>query len=252
MTPIDAGLFAAGLVSWVISTLAAGGGSILMVAAASAMLGGHAVAPVVTFTSLTAAPARIGLFWSHIDWRVVGWYLPGATAGAILGGWIFTLLSGRVVQTCVALFLISTAWQYRLGNRARSFRMRLPWFLPVSFVSGMTSAIVGASGLLANPFYLNYGMLKERMVATRAVNSLVIQLAKIGTYAALGALDWSLVQHGLFAGAGAVLAIWVSRPWLHRLDPRRFRQLAVLIMLIGGILILWQQRAWLLGLFIRG
>jgi len=251
LTLIDAGLFAAGFVSWVISTLSAGGGSILLVAAASTMLGGHAIAPVITVTSLTAAPARIALFWDHIDWRVVAWYLPGATAGAILGGWIFTLLSGKLVQTCVALFLISTAWQYRLGDRARSFRMRLPWFLPVSFVSGMTSAVVGASGLLANPFYLNYGMVKERMVATRAVNSLMIQLAKIGTYAAFGALDWDLVRHGLFAGAGAVLAIWVSRPWLHRLDPRRFRQLAVFIMLIGGILVLWQQRAWLLGLFVR-
>ena len=252
MTLIDAGLFAAGFVSWVISTLAAGGGSILMVAAASTLLGGHAIAPVVTVTSLTAAPARIGLFWGHIDWQVVRWYLPGATAGAILGGWIFTLLSAHVVQVFVGLFLVSTAWQYRLGNRARSFRMRLHGFPPVSFVSGTISAIVGASGLLANPFYLNYGMVKERMVATRAVNSLVIQLAKIGTYASLGALDWSLVRHGLFAGAGAVLAIWVSRPWLHRLDPRLFRRLAVLIMLIGGLLVLWQQRAWLLGLFVRG
>jgi uncharacterized protein len=250
-TLIAAGLFAAGFVSWVVSTLSAGGGSMLMVAAAGTLLGGHAIAPVVTVTSLVAAPARMALFWDHIDWRVVAWYLPGATAGAILGGWIFTLLSGQLVQTCVGLFLISTAWQYRLGDRARSFRMRRTWFLPVSFVSGLISAVVGASGLLANPFYLNYGMVKERMVATRAVNSLVIQLAKIGTYAAFGALDWDLVRHGLSAGAGAVLAIWVSRPWLHRLDPRRFRQLAVLVMLIGGILVLWQQRAWMVSL-VRG
>ena len=46
--------------------------------------------------------------------RVVRWYLPGAAAGAILGGWIFTLLSAQWVQTCVALFLISTVWQYAI------------------------------------------------------------------------------------------------------------------------------------------
>jgi len=252
MTLLDAGLFAAGFVSWTISTLSAGGGSMLMVAAAGTMLGGHAVAPVVTFTSLVAAPARIALFWSHIDWRVVRWYLPGAAAGAILGGWIFTLLSAHIVQTCVALFLISTAWQYRLGDRARSFRMRLHWFPLVSFVSGLTSAVVGASGLLANPFYLNYGMVKERMVATRGVNSLAIQIAKIGAYAAFGALDWELLRYGLFAGAGAALAIWVSRPWLHRLPSRRFRQFTVLVMLVSGLLVLWQQRAWLLALLGRG
>lgn len=217
-----------------------------MVAAASTMLTGHAVAPVITFTSMIASPARIVLFWDDIEWRVVWWYLPGAAMGAIFGGWIFAHVSGQFVQICIALFLISTVWRSRLGDRARSFRMRLPWFLPVSFVSGMTSAIVGASGLLANPFYLNYGMVKERMVATRAVNSLMIQLAKISAYATFGALDWDLARHGLSAGVGAVLAIWVTRPWLRRLDSTRFRQLAVFVMLISGVLVLWQQRAWLL------
>jgi len=252
MTLIDIALFLAGFVSWTISTLSAGGGSVLMVAAASAMLHGHAVAPVITFTSVIASPARMVLFWDDIEWRVVRWYLPGAAAGAALGGWVFSRVSGQFVQICVAIFLISTVWQFRLGGRARSFRMRLRWFLPVSFVSGLTSAIVGASGLLANPFYINYRMVKERMVATRAVNSLVIQLTKIAAYATFGALDWDLARHGLYAGAGAVLAIWVTRPWLHRLDPKRFRQFAVLVMLIGGVLVLWQQRAWLLGLLVRG
>jgi hypothetical protein len=43
--------------------------------------------------------------------------------------------------------------------------MRLPWFVPVSFASSLTSAVVGASGLLVNPFYLNYGVMKEAMLA---------------------------------------------------------------------------------------
>jgi hypothetical protein len=252
MTLVDAALFVSGFVSWVISTLSAGGGSIVMVAGVSTMLGGHAIAPVVTVTSLTAAPARIALFWNDIDWRLVRWYVPGAAAGAIIGGWIFTLLSAHFVQTCVGLFLVSTFWQFRLGERTRSFRMRLPWFVPVSFASGLTSAVVGASGLLANPFYLNHGMLKEGMVATRAVNSIAIQFAKIGAYLAFGALSLDLVRQGLFAGAGAVLAIWVSRPWLQRLAPWRFRRLSVLVMLLSGILVLWQQRAWLLSLLVRG
>jgi uncharacterized membrane protein YfcA len=244
----NAGLFLAGFASWAISTLSAGGGSVIMVAAASTLLGGHSIAPVVTFTSLLASPTRIVLFWRHIDWRVVRHYLPGAIAGAILGGWIYTQVSANFVQTCVGIFLVSTGWQFRLGARARSFRMRVRWFLPVSFVSGMTSAVVGASGLLANPFYLNYGMVKERMVATRSVNSLMIQFGKVGAYATFGALNWDLFVHGLCAGAGAVLAIWLCRPWLHRLDSQHFRQLAVFVMLSSGVLLLWHQRGWLLGL----
>jgi hypothetical protein len=44
-----------------------------------------------------------------------------------------------------------------------------------------------------------------------------------------------------------VTAIWLINPWLRALSSFRFRQLAVLVMLIGGLLILWQQRDFLLA-----
>jgi uncharacterized membrane protein YfcA len=240
---IDVALFAAGFVSWAISTLAAGGGSVLIVAAVAAILRGQAIAPVVTMTSVLASPARMILLWRFINWRVVRWYLPGATTGALLGGWTFAHIGTQWLQIVLAMFLISTAWQYRMGARPSSFTMPLPWFVPVSFVSGLTSAVVGASGLLVNPFYLNYGLMKEAMLATRAVNSLAIQLVKIGAYAVFGVLHWRLARHGLTAGAGAIAAIWLVNPWLRHLSSFRFRQFAVFVMLFGGPLILWQQRA---------
>jgi uncharacterized membrane protein YfcA len=242
---VDIALFAAGFVSWAISTLAAGGGSVLIVAAVAVILRGQAIAPVVTVTSVLASPARMILLWRFIDWRVVCWYLPGATTGALLGSWTFAHIGTQWLQIVLALFLISTAWQYRMGVRPRSFAMRLPWFMPVSFASGLTSAVVGASGLLVNPFYLNYGLMKEAMLATRAVNSLAIQLVKIGGYVLFGVLHWRLARHGLVAGAGAITAVWLANPWLQRLSSFRFRQLAVLVMLFGGLLILWQQRTFL-------
>ena len=243
----DFGLIAAGFLSWAVSTLSAGGGSLLIVAAVSYVIPGRPVAPIVTIASLIASPARMLLLWDRIDWQVVRWYLPGAACGAMLGGWVFSRMGSEWLQLLLAFFLLSTVWQYRLGERERSFPMPLPAFVPVSFVSGLISAVVGASGLLANPFYLNYGLAKEEMLATRAVNSLAIQVVKIASYAAFGVLDWPVVRNGLAAGLGAAAAIWIGNRWLAALSMRRFRQLALLVMVAGGLLILWRQRLFLLG-----
>jgi hypothetical protein len=239
-------LFLASALSWTISTLSGGGGSVLFVALVSGLSRAQAVAPVVTIASLMVSPARMALSWRLINWRLVCWYLPGAVSGGVLGGWAFTWLDRKWIGLIIALFLISTAWQYRFGKRERSFQMRLAGFVPVSFFVALVSGIVGASGLLANPFYLNYGLVKERMIATRAVNSLVIQLSKIGTYFTLGALNADILLEGLAAGLGAVLAIWMATPWLNRLREDHFRKFAIIVMVISGFVLLWQQRSLVL------
>ncbi len=233
-------LFTAGFASWTISTLSGGGGNMFLVPIVAYLVRAEVVAPVVTMASLLASPARLLMLWEHVDWRVVRAYLPGAIAGAILGGWTSTWIGAKWLHIIIAVFLISTAWQYRFGARPRSFNMKLLWFAPVGFVIGLISGLVGASGLLANPFYLNYGLIKEPMIATRAVNSVAIQVAKLGTYTVFGALSYEIFFEGMTAGVGAVAGIWCSNRWLGQLSDRRFRLLAVLVMVTSGVLILWR------------
>ena len=238
-------LFIAGCVSWTISIFSGGAGSIILLAAVTHLIRVKTVAPVITIASLMASPMRILVSWRLIEWAVVRWYLPGAISGAIVGSLIFARANALWLSLIVGLFLVSTAIQYRLGGRARSFPMRLPWFIPVSLVVGLISGILGASSLISIPFYLNYGLTKERMIATGALHSLFIQLTKIATYGSLGVLTSTSFFEGVSAGLGAVVAICATRRWLDRFSEIWFRRFAILLMLISGLSMLWRSRGLL-------
>jgi uncharacterized protein len=184
-------LFVGGFLSWTISTFSGAAGSIVLLAMVTQLIRVRAVAPVVTIASLMASPTRI----------LVRWYLPGAICGAILGSWIFTWTDSIWLKLVVGLFLVSTPMQYKWRDRASSFPMRLPWFVPVSILSGVISGMLGASSLISVPFYLNYGLTKERMIATGAIHSLFIQLTKIAAYGSLGVLTTSSALEGVAAGS---------------------------------------------------
>jgi uncharacterized membrane protein YfcA len=238
-------LFAAGCTSWIIGIFSGGAGSIVLLAVVTHLIRVKTIAPVITIASLMAGPTRILVSWKLIEWPVVRWYLPGAIAGAIMGSWFFTWANAAWLRVVVGLFLVSMPIQYRLGTQARSFPMRLPWFIPVSVAVGIISGVIGASSLVSTPFYLNYGLTKERMIATGAVHSIFIQITKIITYGSLGVLTSASILEGVAAGLGAMLAILVTRQWLDSFKELWFRRLAILLMLISGLSILWRSRSLL-------
>ena len=235
-------LFIAGCASWIIGIFSGGAGSIVLLAVLTHLIRVKTIAPVITVASLVPGPTRIFVSWKLIEWPVVRWYLPGAISGAIIGSWFFTWANAAWLRVIVGLFLVSMPIQYRLGAQARSFPMRLSWFIPVSVAVGAISGVIGASSLVSAPFYLNYGLTKERMIATGAVHSIFIQVTKIATYGSLGVLTSASILEGVAAGLGAMVAIWVTRQWLDSFRELWFRRLAILLMLISGLSMLWRSR----------
>ncbi len=234
-------LFVAGFVSWTIGIFSGGGGSLILLAVVTHLIRVRMVAPVVTIASLMASPTQILVSWRLIDWTVVRWYLPGAVGGAVVGSWIVSFAGTSWLRLIVGLFLVSTPLQYRFGHRERSFPMPLPLFIPVSVAVGLVSGVIGASSMVSAPFYLNYGLTKERMIATGATHSLFIQLTKIATYGSFGVLTFASTFEGLLAGCGAIAAILLTRRWLESFKELWFRRFAIALMVLSGLSMLWRS-----------
>ncbi|MEM7568580.1 MAG: sulfite exporter TauE/SafE family protein [Pseudomonadota bacterium] len=243
------GLFIAGFVTWTISTLSGGGGAMTLVPVISFMMGAQAAAPVVTVGTVVGSLGRVTIFRQHIEWRIVTWALPGALAGAALGGYLFSILPVDWLQLALGVFLITTIAQEYFGRSKTQMTVR-PWlFAPVYFVVAAMSAVMGAAGPVMNVLFLNAGILKERLVGTKAAISLPMQFAKLLSYFAFGVLSREYLVAGLIVGLGTVLSNRISRWLLAGISDVRYRYITAALMVIAGIAMVWKQRSLLAGLF---
>lgn len=230
--------FIAGLIAYLFSTIAGGGGALLLLPIVGFYLNPSAVAPVVNLGNMIGRPVRLILFWKYINWKIVRYFVPTAILGALLGGFAFSQLRVEWVQFLLGLFLISTVFQFRFGKKKQSFLMKNVYYIPLGFTVTLISTVFGATGPILNPFYLNSGLEKETLVATKTTNSFFAGIAQLSAYSFFGALQGELWWYGLTIGIGAVIGNLIGKEILSKISKLFFRRTLILLMVISGSIML--------------
>lgn len=122
------------------------------------------------------------------------------------------------------------------------FQLKAWHIMPAGFIKAYVSGLVGTTGPVLNPFYLRYGLVKEKMLATKATHMTIIHLFKIITYGAFAAMSQGQIIAGLAIGLAAIPANLIGKALLKRMSPHQFRQVVLAFMAVGGIWMLWGQR----------
>jgi len=240
-------LIGIGTVAFIISTISGGGGALMLVPVLNALIGITNTAPVLNLGTFLGRPARLIIFWKHIHWKVCLYYAPAAILGAIIGSWLFGNFKMEWLQIVVGIFLISTVFQYRFGKKERSFDMKLGYFVPLGFLVSIFGTIIGAMGPVLNPFYLNLGLDKEDLIATKTANSFLMGISQIGSYAFFGLLQDEYWVYGIALGIGATFGNVVGKKFLSNMKSATFRKLLILLMVISGVLLIYRQIVPYLG-----
>jgi uncharacterized membrane protein YfcA len=263
-------LSVASFFAWIVSTLAGGGSPFILIPLVNLLMGAAAVPPVITIGMFFGNAHRVFLFWRDIDWVLTAWYAPGAIAGAILGAYTFTQIHLDWLQLVIGVFLIVSAFLFEIEKKPEKldqklddkfaealiseevkpkFQLKAWYIMPAGFLKAYVSGLVGTTGPVLNPFYLRYGLVKEKMIATIATLMTIIHLVKIITYGAFAAMSKEQIVAGLAIGLAAVPANLVGKYILSRMSPDQFRQIVLAFMGVGGIWMLWGQKDLFMNLF---
>ena len=233
-----AGLFVAGMIAFIISTISGGGGAVLLVPVTSSMIGVAIVPPVINVASFMSNASRLYLFWNDIDWSLTKYYVPSAILGAWLAALVFSRLDANWIQLLVGAFLVSTIFQYKFGKVSKTFDMPKAGFMPVGFAIAFTSTLVGGLGPILNPFYMNAGLEKESLIATKTANSFFVGIVQIVSYTFFGILTLKIWVYGLILGLGAVIGNIIGKRFLAGISIRQFRIMLLILMVISGLIMI--------------
>jgi len=212
-----------------ITTVAGLGGGILLLPVLIWALGPIGAVVVLSTSMLWGNIIRFAMFHQYTDWGVIRQLIPGSIIGSIIGASLLNVAPEEAMRPVIAVYLLCFV-AYELWGANTEFETKLNHFPVVGFVTGWLSGMFGAAGPISAPFLANYGLTKERFLATNMLMALVINGIKALVYTHGGSLTPELWA---WSGAAAVMVsigIWIGKSTLATIDEVRFKQ-ALLVML---------------------
>jgi uncharacterized membrane protein YfcA len=217
---------------------------------------GSASMPVMTLAidPISGAAILLPLFivqdavgvWSFrrsVDWRMLGWTLPGCALGIFLGWLLASSVAVWVVEAAVgAIALVFGANQLATRSGAgvklgkpQPDALGLFW----GGLSGFTSQVALAGGPPFQIWALSRKMSRDVFVGTNALFFATSNWLKVPAFVALGQFSLlNTVLSGIFlplAIASTVAGVWLVR----RVAPERFVAIINLLMIAVGLRLLW-------------
>lgn len=231
----------ASVFSWFLSTLTSGGSSMILMPLIGFLLGVDAIPPVITVGAIFGNVERAIAYRSMICWEVIAWEMVGAMLGSCLGAFTLSQIRTDFLSILVALFLIISAISLLKKREGSSFPVQVWYFLPAGLIYSWLSGITGSIGPILTPFYLNYGLSKEELLATQATARAGIHIMKSLSYIFFGILTFPNMWYGILIGIAAFPGNWLGQQVLNKISQERFKQIVVAFVLFSTMLILWQQ-----------
>lgn len=223
----------------VLGGVAGYGTGLLMPLVLVPLIGAEAVVPVISVSALFTNASRVVAFRPQVDLRRAFLVGGGALPGCLVGAWGYTRLSGPGVAILLGTVLIAlvplrrvlTGRVGHLGDRGL-----------VGAGAGYGVLVGGTSGagVVLLSILLAAGLSGQAVIATDAVVSFGLGLAKTLVFQSAGALTPPLWIVALVIGASATPGAFVAKRLVQALSPRIHTGILDAVVILGGLALVVQ------------
>jgi uncharacterized membrane protein YfcA len=148
------------------------------------------------------------------------------------------LLNPHIVEGILgATFIVmipARRWLMGRGLRVSAWQLTL-----VGAAIGFLTGMVASTGPINTPFFLAYGLVKGAFLATEALGSMAVGLAKALVFRRFDALPMETVVRGLIVGTSLMAGSRLAKGFVLRLDASQFRLIMDLLLAGAGLILLW-------------
>ncbi|CDO06915.1 sulfite exporter TauE/SafE family protein [Mycolicibacterium cosmeticum] len=222
------------LVAGALGGLVGTGSSLILLPVLVVLDGPRVAVPVMAIAAVLANVARVAAWWREIRWRPVLAYAVPGTPAAVVGAHTLMTISPTVVDAVLAAFFVVMIPLRRVAA-ARQWRVRL-WQLAVAgVIVGFLTGLVLSTGPLSVPIFTGFGLSGGAFLGSEAAGALVLYAGKLTTFTQLGALDETMVVHGLVIGAALMVGPFLIRRIVARASPRTYALMIDAVLVVAAI-----------------
>lgn len=214
------------------------GTGIILAAALTPLIGFKAVVPVLAVAGVLINAGRFWFYRHSVSLPAVGRVLAASLPMLVLGVWLYSALDARSIGLVLGGFVIASV-PLRRWLKSRQLRIGARGLMAGAGVFGFASGVATGTGVILVSLLLGAGFAGPAVLATDALVSILIDVAKALLFGRFDLLDPSAATLGVVIGIatfpGSALGAWL----VGRMGAKLHTLAMEALILVGGCSMLW-------------
>ncbi|HZN99585.1 MAG TPA: sulfite exporter TauE/SafE family protein [Burkholderiales bacterium] len=239
--PMLAAVAALAVVAAIMSGMSGFGAGIILTAALVPLIGVKAVIPVLAVAGVIINAGRFWFYRTHLDRRMILLVLAASLPFLVLGTWLYSILDARSLSVVLGLAVMASV-PVRRFFQSRKIALGPVGIATGSSVFGFAAGVASGAGVILVSLLLGAGLATPAVLATDALVSIVIDLAKAALFQRFDLLDTAALFTGIVIGVASIPGSAIAALLVSRMGARLHVLFMEVLILFGGASMLWH--AW--------